>query len=253
MPLSPAPSPSAIEHTTTKPPPVKAAGAYRPPGARGLAAPSIFKREDEGGAPQSRVNGNGYGNGNSNGRYVPGAPQHAHSNSNGGGTQRRRPNIPGAPPPGAPPAAGESGEKKAKQKRKKKDQRGGDDERKQNGMETPPAAAGTPTPVTPPVAPPAADSVPPTPAAESGSLDPIAKKIRNLNKKVGTPSNLKRSNRMLTAHSEPQIKAIEELKEKTKRGERLEATQLKKIDTEAEIRKELAGLVSLSNSPVVAA
>jgi translation initiation factor 2A len=39
-----------------------------------------------------------------------------------------------------------------------------------------------------------------------------------------------------------QLKAIEELKEKAKRGERLEVTQLKKIDTEAEIRKELEEL-----------
>jgi len=39
-----------------------------------------------------------------------------------------------------------------------------------------------------------------------------------------------------------QLKAIEELKEKAKRGERLEATQLRKIDGEAEIRKELATL-----------
>ena len=39
-----------------------------------------------------------------------------------------------------------------------------------------------------------------------------------------------------------QLKAIDELKDKQKKGERLEATQLKKIDTEAEIRKELAGL-----------
>ena len=38
------------------------------------------------------------------------------------------------------------------------------------------------------------------------------------------------------------MKAIEELKEKHQKGERLEATQLKKIETEAEIRKELAGL-----------
>jgi translation initiation factor 2A len=40
----------------------------------------------------------------------------------------------------------------------------------------------------------------------------------------------------------PQLKAIEELKEKHKRGERLEATQLKKMDGEAEIRKELKAL-----------
>jgi len=53
------------------------------------------------------------------------------------------------------------------------------------------------------------------------ALDTNAKKIRNLNKK---------------------LKAIEELKEKAKRGERLEATQLKKIDTEDQIRKELAEL-----------
>ena len=39
-----------------------------------------------------------------------------------------------------------------------------------------------------------------------------------------------------------QIKAIEELKEKQKKGERVEVTQLKKIETEAEIRKELASL-----------
>jgi translation initiation factor 2A len=38
------------------------------------------------------------------------------------------------------------------------------------------------------------------------------------------------------------LKAIEELKEKAKRGERLEATQLRKIEGEAEIRKELATL-----------
>lgn len=42
------------------------------------------------------------------------------------------------------------------------------------------------------------------------------------------------------------IKAIEELKEKTKRGERLEATQLKKMDTEGEIRRELEGLMLAS-------
>ena len=39
-----------------------------------------------------------------------------------------------------------------------------------------------------------------------------------------------------------QLKAIDELKEKAKRGERLEATQLKKIEGEADIRKELENL-----------
>jgi translation initiation factor 2A len=56
-----------------------------------------------------------------------------------------------------------------------------------------------------------------TPATEG--LDPLAKKIRNLTKK---------------------LKAIEDLKVRVDKGDRLEATQLKKIEGEAEIRKELA-------------
>ena len=53
---------------------------------------------------------------------------------------------------------------------------------------------------------------------------------------------------MLTCFVGDQLKAIDELREKQKKGERLEATQLKKIDTEAEIRKELAGLGITSES-----
>jgi len=78
---------------------------------------------------------------------------------------------------------------------------------------------------TPPVSslPPPIDTAllsPVTPGMDS-SLDPIAKKVRNLNKK---------------------LKAIEELKDKAKRGERLEATQMKKMEGEAEIKKELTAL-----------
>lgn len=57
--------------------------------------------------------------------------------------------------------------------------------------------------------------------ASDPTLDANAKKVRNLTKK---------------------LKAIEELKEKATRGERLEVTQLKKIETEEQIRKELAEL-----------
>jgi translation initiation factor 2A len=39
-----------------------------------------------------------------------------------------------------------------------------------------------------------------------------------------------------------QLKAIDELKEKAAHGQHLEATQLKKIESEADIRKELAAL-----------
>ncbi|KAI0296802.1 eukaryotic translation initiation factor eIF2A-domain-containing protein [Russula brevipes] len=63
------------------------------------------------------------------------------------------------------------------------------------------------------------DSVSPTTAVEP--LDPVQKKIRNLSKK---------------------LKAIDELKARAARGERLEATQLKKIESEVEIQKDLAAL-----------
>jgi translation initiation factor 2A len=39
-----------------------------------------------------------------------------------------------------------------------------------------------------------------------------------------------------------QLKAIEELKERVQKGDKLEATQLKKIDGEADIRKEVESL-----------
>jgi translation initiation factor 2A len=61
----------------------------------------------------------------------------------------------------------------------------------------------------------------PTTPGGDVALDPVAKKARNLTKK---------------------LKAIDELKEKAKRGERLEATQLRKMEGEAEIRKELVAL-----------
>ncbi|KAJ6589917.1 hypothetical protein DFH09DRAFT_1140435, partial [Mycena vulgaris] len=53
------------------------------------------------------------------------------------------------------------------------------------------------------------------------ALDAVAKRMRKLNKT---------------------LKAIDELKEKVKKGESLEMTQLQKIENEAEIRRELASL-----------
>jgi len=82
------------------------------------------------------------------------------------------------------------------------------------GRETPPPLQLPTAPVT------ANPELPASPGADN-ALDPIAKKARNLNKK---------------------LKAIEELKDKAKRGERLEVTQLRKMEGEVEIRKELAAL-----------
>ncbi|EIN07884.1 translation initiation factor eIF-2A [Punctularia strigosozonata HHB-11173 SS5] len=144
--------------------------------------------------------------------------------------------------PPAPAPAPSDGEKKGQRKRK-----GGKDKEKGGAGGGSAAPSGAATPVVPPTPPnedakptpgklelkvngngtlqvpgEAGNSVPPTPGGEAG-LDPVAKKVRNLNKK---------------------LKAIDELKDKQKKGERLEATQLKKIETEAEIRKELSTLTN---------
>ncbi|KAF9232046.1 eukaryotic translation initiation factor eIF2A-domain-containing protein [Melanogaster broomeanus] len=226
---APQPSPSVLSAAlSAKPVAPKAAGAYRPPGARGLATPAIFKREDEGGAPRvptGTVSGSatpprGY-------NRSPNPPGSAPSNGvqqNGHGGRRQ---VPGAAPRTPPIADGQ--DKKRKKKALKKADKGAGEgsgavtpngtasarpslDVRTNGLESV-NDAGTET------VDPTQTSVPPTPGAEL--LDPISKKVRNLNKK---------------------LKAIDELKEKAKRGERLEATQLKKMEGEVEIRKELASL-----------
>lgn len=212
LPMAPEPSPEVKELASAKPIAAKPAGAYRPPGARGLAASSVYKREDEGGTPQrpgaGRSNGSGHGHGSSGGggggggqRYVPGAASNGTGNDGRAARGRRGGgnHVPGAAPAngnGSAGAAGGGGSggdgNKKKKKKKKKDAKDGDggaagdaaDEVGGEGAATPMS----PNPKSPTVV--AAidvhlsDSVPPTPAGESAPLDPIAKKIRNLNKKV---------------------------------------------------------------------
>ncbi|KAG6915822.1 hypothetical protein DXG01_009655 [Tephrocybe rancida] len=233
LPNAPAPSPSVRDlAAVAKPAPTKPAGAYRPPGARGLATPAIFKREDEGGAVRVPTNGTAtpprvY---NRSPHHLPpgAAPPNSQQNGNGNGNHHQqngqgRRQVPGAPQgQGAP---GPDGEKKANaRKRKGKkdvvDEASGVDSRQESRQ-----ASGTNTPVVPQelVVEAPMPMSPVTPGLDSSLLDPVAKKVRNLNKK---------------------LKAIEELKEKAKRGERLETTQLRKMDGEAEIRAELATLES---------
>ncbi|KAG6375727.1 eukaryotic translation initiation factor eIF2A-domain-containing protein [Boletus reticuloceps] len=234
IPPAPQPSPSVLAAAlTSKAMVAKPAGAYRPPGARGVATPAIFKREDEGGTPRvptgsGTVSGSatpprGYNRGPS----IPGGMPTNGVSRNG---QAGRRHVPGAAPR-TPPPAGDQGQGQDKKRKKKEKKKG--DKGEGSGTVTP-NGVGSARPsldvqtsgidgtvndvkVEPPEEP--VTSVPPTPGAEQ--LDPIAKKVRNLSKK---------------------LKAIEELKEKAKRGERLEATQLKKMEGEADIRKELASL-----------
>lgn len=225
----PTPHPSAPAYLSSRKVPAKPAGAYRPPGARGQGTPLAFKREDEGGTAFVR-NGTGPVNGASgkSRRQVPGAdPEHL---------------PPGAAPGGGVPLPGSEQEKPSKSAAKNKKKR----EAKKKELEDAAAAAeasknhersqskgqnrtatqgkqgkvngatnGTaaPAPAPAPAQPPAAAPEPP-----SENQD---KKIRGLLKKM---------------------RAIDELKMRLAGGEKLEDTQMKKIETEEPVRKELEGL-----------
>lgn len=246
-PLTTVPSPhaSAATYLGTVKTPSKPAGAYRPPGARGLATPLHFKREDEGGAAHVVSNGtqnvgpNGFGRAR---RAVPGA-ELAESAP-----------APTRSVPGAEPVEND-GAKKSKKKRSKKnsnqaegkleaepnggaslalpqqgqdgrnsDRRGGaggndrsfrsrsrnnGDSRSRSNTNQGQRNGG--------------NAAQQAPAQNTGAADanPHAKKIRSLQKKV---------------------RAIEDLEMRLAGGEKLEDTQLKKINTKSAVLNELQGL-----------
>ncbi|KAJ5116443.1 hypothetical protein N7456_000791 [Penicillium angulare] len=234
--------PSATAYLATRKAPVKPAGAYRPPGARGQLTPLAFKREDQGGAAFVREG-------------VPGASM------NGFGKQPRRRDVPGAEPteeylpPGAAPGGGvplppgAENEKLSKSAAKNKKKREAAKKAREDGVpdnQPPPNAPTGPSPdrsrnrgkangapvngngngaaKQAPPAPAAAPAPTPAPAPASAAvIDPSAqeKKIRGLLKK---------------------IRAIDELKMRLAGGEKLEDTQMKKIQTEDSVRKELEGV-----------
>lgn len=248
-PLSPVPTPhsSATAYLGTVKTPSKPAGAYRPPGARGLATPLHFKREDEGGAAHVVSNGtqnvgpNGFGRPR---RGVPGAEPVESSPA------------PARTVPGAEPA-GEDSAKKNKKKRGKKGGHGegplpepsggaslappkervgganGDNlspERRANnnrnnrsqsrnnsgGRSRSNTQQGPRAPQQQSAAAPNANN-----NNQAGAQDPNAKKVRSLQKK---------------------IRAIEDLEMRLAGGEKLEDTQLKKINTKSAVIKELESL-----------
>ncbi|KAF8333939.1 eukaryotic translation initiation factor eIF2A-domain-containing protein [Cantharellus anzutake] len=223
IPPAPAPCPSVAQNAPAKSTPSKPAGTYRPPGARGLATPTIYKREDEGGAPSTP----------SNGISTPPRTGTPVNGGNGRGLARPR-YVPGAPPPA--PAESESTEPPRKgQGKKKKDKakkEGGNSSAEKGSAEAPTlvprtserqTSAATPTPSPVPV-PASSDASAPasTPAIENS--DSTAKKIRNLQKK---------------------LKAIEELKNREAMGMPLETTQKRKLGAEDEVRRELKELGAL--------
>ena len=160
IPAAPPSHTSVSEHQAiAKPVPAKPAGAYRPPGARGLEASLAYKREDETPSPA----------GTPNGRY---------SRSPAPGRVQRR-HVPGAPTSPSPVRNGAADAEKRGRKRKgpkdgKKDGAPAGDAPRPS-IEIQVNGSGTLTP--------ANGSVPPTPGVDA-VLDPAAKKVRNLTKKV---------------------------------------------------------------------
>jgi translation initiation factor 2A len=266
-PFHPLPTPhaSALDYLAKMKTPSKPAGAYRPPGARGQTTPMAFRREDEGGAAFVRDGLSSFGAGPTNGFGKP-----------------RRREVPGAEPageyvpPGAAPGGGvalppgaEAEEKlsksaaKNKKKREAKKARESVDKGAEGSPELAPPSGhhhltpspdgrghqrsrskshnrnravsnanrpnGAPTgPAHGNKANPKVNTNSPTPAADVTADSPTTpggntqeKKIRGLLKK---------------------IRAIDELKMRLASGEKLEDTQMKKIQTEESVRMELDSL-----------
>ncbi|MBW0513017.1 hypothetical protein O181_052732 [Austropuccinia psidii MF-1] len=186
----------------------KPTGAYRPPHARGTSTPSHFKREDEGGAPYMGSSTTTSNNISARGRGT-GPP----------GSAPRR-GVPGL----APKVNGPSNVKHRKKSHDKQFGFGNENSQgpgfnhsnntptDENGNSHHPNALDTSSKLE-------LDGL--TNQVSLGQLSPEDKKRRSLMKK---------------------LTAIEQLKERRKKGEKLEMTQIKKIESEAETRKELESL-----------
>lgn len=248
---------SSVTTAVEKPVAAKPAGAYRPPGALGRAAPSIFKREDEGGSPGSGANTPPRGVPGSMSYFESGTNGHGRGGPNGYGRGRGRGfedaprgrgqggrHVPGAPsitpattppPPGAgtgAPGDSDKAPRRKKGKGKKDDGDAPNTNGTASGRQTPLPADGRATPQTrerherherhersgahdrqhsgptrggpnansgerergkmkvqmpvkvePALLAAPTEAVSPT-SPSDGSLDPVQKKIRNLNKKV---------------------------------------------------------------------
>jgi len=268
LPAAPTPHESALNHVATTTP-KKPAGAYRPPHARNTATPLHFKREDEGGAAHIYANGSsGLGNG-ANGKFGQGRRREVP----GAAASERL--VPGAAPGGGVSLAGtgagadEENLSKTAMKNKKKreaakkakaEQQQGDtnipqgpmaDREGRNGGGRHPHQHHTRSKSrnnqheghrrskskngegnqsnyhaqhrsgADSLAPPS--DTPSTPEPQASEATPITqdKKLRGLHKK---------------------LRAIEDLKTRLASGEKLEDTQLKKIKTEGQVRRELAAL-----------
>ncbi|GAA99129.1 hypothetical protein E5Q_05819 [Mixia osmundae IAM 14324] len=216
--LSPAPAPSAqyASSTPTKPP-VKAMGAYRPPGARGQPASNLFKREDEGGEPH----------------VFQASPARNEPIEFG---PRKPRTIPGMAPKDATQSNQENG--KSKKKKEPKTPR----PNRRNGTEDPDSSflapdtgPNSPAPSTGPATP-ARASTPSTPMRP-----PAVQALNDSNNNIVSLSPEDKKRRALTK----KLSSIQQLKDRRARGEKLELTQIQKISAEPDVVKELKELAAL--------
>lgn len=180
IPPAPAPSPSVTAHqAAAKPTPTRAAGAYRPPGARGLGASSVYKREEGTPSPAGTPNGR-YSRSPAPGRvhkkHIPGAPTSPSPVRNGDQEKRGRKRKGGKDSKKGVAAAGEESVRPSIEIQVNGTATGngtgngnenGNENENGNGVQSP-----------------ANGSVPSTPAIDASGLDPIAKKLRNFSKKA---------------------------------------------------------------------
>ncbi|KAM0716008.1 hypothetical protein Q7P37_008522 [Cladosporium fusiforme] len=254
---APAPHPSALEYLGRVKTPSKPAGAYRPPGARGAATPLAFKREDQGGAAFIREA--------MSGKEEPAV--------NGFGKPRRR-EVPGAesnePAPGAAPGGGVSlddenlSKAALKNKKKREAKKAKEAEAKTSGL-TAPATNGNGAQS------PSRNSDRPRSRSKAGQDSPRAPsrggdggrqrgptintnspapKNQGANKPAAAPAAAPELTVTSPAAGSPQekkvrsllkkLRAIDDLKMRQAGGEKLEGTQVLKIGTEEQVRKELA-------------
>ena len=218
------PHPSALRYLGSVKTPQKSAGAYRPPGARGSSTPLAFKREDEGGAAYVS-NGNlsqglhfgGFGKGRQ--RDVPGAE----TVQDTGPASRKTE----ADDDGLSRAAAKNKKKREARKAKDNAEVVGPVHPSPNARSEPKPPGNTHEPPGQPAAPGTMESPPPTALqdaaspAVNGAATPQEKKIRALLKK---------------------LRAIDDLKMRRAGGEKLEGTQIKKMETEDVIKRELDDL-----------
>ena len=261
----PTPHASALAYLGTVKTPSKPAGAYRPPGARGQVTPLAFKREDEGGVA-----------------YVSNGSLSLGSGVNGFGKARKRevPGAEAAPEADtvAPSADGDESVSKAALKNKKKresrkakgaadkaaglapvtdgtssvttpspnpsperrDRKGHERHQSKSNFDGRPRSHPQQREARQPVAPIGTQIMPS--ATKSVAPKQVQAPPDTPGVSVTSPTDAGVAQEKKVRALLKKLRAIDDLKMRRAGGEKLEGTQIKKMDTEDEVRKELEAL-----------